>query len=275
MNKMITSILLVMALFSAAAAADINMDFDGKNKASAATGHKDLFSYLEAEAAKAGVTMPPPPPAKAIPAKRDGYIPPASGPGCVSGCDNGSDNGDGGGETPDWSERPFVAATCFAKADLRLDCFDKTPDQAAKSFAAGIVGEYVQGKAIQALIFIFPVSVNRLAALKALTAVEREGLKTAEQMLEADIQKQLASPMSGTEKERNMRIIAENERTINRWKGEATKESISGRNWTEVQAQMFRFNGGPAYQQLARTLLNKDWFKSRGFTVNVELLLAE
>lgn len=234
-------------------AAGMDIDFDGVTRAGAHAGG-DLSSFLEADL---------------IPDVRYGTIPSVPDPTCVDGCGGG-----GSGSNDEWPVpipgpnsgpinmyEPFVAAVCINAGSVSQNCFHETGDQAAARLAKMASKKFIHAMAQQPLKLAFPDVMSRAKVFEALIKMEIKMMELLQQQFAADLDAMVPfAGMTQAQKEERMRIIAFDQKVIRKWSQAARIEASNLQNWEEVKANVYMFNGGPAYQQLGQTLLGKEWF---------------
>ena len=170
----------------------------------------------------------------------------------------------------------FPAAVCVNTGDLSPECMYRNGGDAALLLGKAAYKKFIFGLVDGKLTFHFPMLMDRAKLARALMKLELEAVKTVENQVNADIQK--LAPMSWMtpqERDRNLQMMAANEKAVNQWKRAAISEAMGGRNWEEINAMVYQYKGGPAYQQLGAALLGKEWFKNAILKLQVADLIVE
>jgi len=272
MQKLMISSVLMMTIASAAAAQGMKVDFDGQKSGvniEAGSGRQGLASFLEAATAECGLV---------VPEVRKG-VTPVNGPGCYGNCPDGEDpNGDDAYQdeieehrkdpplappTPE-ELRPVIGAVCLnTGGGLDSDCYSENLRQSGSRLATKMLKRILLKELEESLTVKFPVATSYAVRVKQMEVLEVEMAKLVQAMLKDGL-RQMQPFVWDTkfDAREKLEMIAVNEGVISRWEAAARDEAVGHRNWQEVRADIYRFRGGPAYQQLSDTLQGQRWFKT-------------
>lgn len=269
--------LIFLSSLSTAKAGEIKIDFDG---VSLPVTHKNgverqsLVSFVNAAALEG-----------AIPVQKYGGIPTVPGAECVNmpgaPC-GGSSNGHGGTVgVPDFNapydiEGTFGALVCINRIDTTTECLYRSTQENIQLLQENIIKKYIKGIIKERLTYHFPNIMEIAKIQDLLKKVAIDTVESTQKQLNADLQKMV--PMgweSPEERAKKLAMIAADEKAIREWKKAALIAAYDGSSWEEIYAKVYQFKGGPAYEQLGKMLLGKEYFRNTLLRLKAAGLIKE
>ncbi|TQF43843.1 hypothetical protein UNPF46_00590 [Bradyrhizobium sp. UNPF46] len=188
------------------------------------------------------------------------YIPPEPHHNCVSGC-----NGEGNSDTdntnnqnihipPSARQDAFVAAACMYTQRPTAACRNQNTEAAAKVLGSKIFKKTLWDLSWQSFEVYLPLHTIKTA--KVLYDLEMRAIEVVQTVFEIDLESLQPFQIQDEESKRQALLVIQNdERTIAKWNREARAEASRGTNWERLahtdNTIGYRFNPGPAYEQLA------------------------
>ncbi|HCC46514.1 MAG TPA: hypothetical protein DEQ38_00095 [Elusimicrobia bacterium] len=165
----------------------------------------------------------------------------------------------------DFYQRPFQASMCLASGLGSADCRNGSGLEASVKLAMNMREDILQDMGGKAVVFVFPATAGPAALYSALRTALTYGIDQLAIGMQEDLSrmmKEMDSPGWGTpyDKARMMRMVVQDEKSLRTWKTAALGEAAQGINWKKSGKNGYKFNGGPAYDQLRNSLLLKEIF---------------
>lgn len=166
-------------------------------------------------------------------------------------------------------QKTFVMAVCAYVGDPTSGCLGKTVHEASLKLGEEFVSNYLKGGISNSFRLIIPILYSHSLALELLRLVATENIKAVWAELQNNLRKlQAINWPTAAEKARRLRIIRQDEETINKWKIEAREEANKGINWSHnwngPGNSSHDFHPGPAYEQL-KTISSLGWLNRRKY----------
>lgn len=241
-----------------AAAAGPALDFDGLGQAERVTG----ATLAERAALSACVEIPL---AKPLPDK--GYIPPVPNP--TPAYPGGGQPGQPSQPVDPNSLPPFSYTTPFAAAVNIMDgtggdaAFSGTGAQVSLRLSRVFAKSLVESRLDRYVELNFPPMMDKPKVLLAIAELEKDVINTTSEMVQAQLKNMLLMPnISQAQKDKMLRIIAEDERQLSTWREDAREEALGGANVRPTSTpNKFILVPGEAFQQLNRSFLGREYMK--------------
>lgn len=159
-------------------------------------------------------------------------------------------------------DKPFAAAVYLHAGTVNQEMFTGTGRDVTIKLAGTLFTSFVNGALESDMVLQFPRQMHAAKVRAGLVELEKSVIEGVGQIMQEQLKRMM--PMANTpqaQKEKMLRIIAEDERLLSRWREEAREEAEGNSNWRLVAENTVSFRHGPAYHQLNKALLGREYMQ--------------